>query len=615
MDRDTFQSDTLARAIRVLRVPRHKRRNRIMSGRYITRVPCIRFATRVACFAFVTLVGLLTTPSSAYAQFAINIGGLQADQGRAIAADDNGNTYVTGFFNATVDFDPGIGVVERTATTENVFIASYDMSGAFRYVVTFQGEGYGIAVDGNGNVFATGRFSGMIDVDPGPGEEILNSTDGRVFVVSYDPDGELRFGFAVGGNGPTIEWGSAITTDSAGNIYVTGIYSDADDFDPDGDNDPLPFNGISDVFVASYSNTGTYRYAFGFGGTSSDHSYGITTDDAGNTYVTGGYRGMVDFDPRASETVLTSNGSLDLYVASYAGAGELRYVIGAGGAFDDVGNGIAIDADGNSFVTGALRDSADFDPGIGELWLKSEGNEDMFLASYSSAGALRFAFRIGSPNPAQGTGVATDALGRVYITGFYRQETDFDPGDGVEMLPDGLNTFVASYYNDGRFRYAYNFPDTNTDSSDEGAGIAVDASGRTYVVGTFGGPNDFAPGPDVVEVSAVGSSDVFVTTFSASTTNVSPDDLKPSSLAVSAPWPNPSNGVAQFELVVGETQQIRAELFDVLGRSVAVVADRRFVAGQPSTISVPTSELPGGLYLIRVTGRNTMRMVQLVVAR
>ena len=126
--------------------------------------------------------------SDARAQLAFGVGSTSGDQGRSVAVDAAGNTYLTGFFNGTMDFDPDpVETFELTTPLgfEAAFVASYDEAGALRYAHSFKGEGYGIAVDNDGNVFVTGQIgTGGVDIDPGPDTVLLNWIEGKVFVVS-----------------------------------------------------------------------------------------------------------------------------------------------------------------------------------------------------------------------------------------------------------------------------------------------------------------------------------------------------------------------------------------------------------------------------------------------
>lgn len=163
-----------------------------------------------------------------------------------------------------------------------------------------------------------------------------------------------------------------------------------------------------DIFVASYSRTGELRWGFSLGiaafGAGLEAEGGVSgggglfrdlaVDEDGNVFVTGSFEGTVDFDPGINEVSLTGNGA-DLFLASYDKSGAFRFVFSVGDTSDDDrSNSIALDRDGNAYITGSFRGTADFDPGDGVHALASIGR-DAFVASYDGSGGLRYAFSLG----------------------------------------------------------------------------------------------------------------------------------------------------------------------------------------------------------------------------
>jgi hypothetical protein len=567
----------------------------------------------IAPLALITLMG-----PSARAQLALGFGSTADDQGRAVAVDAVGNTYITGYFNGTVDFDPGPGDFELTAgAVEAAFVASYDPAGALRYALSFGGMGYGIAVDDAGNVFVTGVIgSGGVDVDPGPDEVVLDWQEGKVFVVSYDPGGNLRFGFNVGGGITNIiEAGHAMALDGAGNVYITGVINEETDFIPGAGEEIVPINGITDSFLASYSNTGGFNFAIGIGGSFSDIGLGVAVDAVGNSYVTGTFRDTVDFDPGPEVDLWVSNGNREVYLASYSPSGAYRFALTFGGLFDDLGNAVAIDAAGNSFVTGAFRDQVDFDPGPSELILTSEGNEDFYLASYTDSGDLRFAFGLGNTNPMQGLGVAVDNQGFPYVTGFFTNVVDFDPGPDDHILGGGFDAYVASYTNSGDYRFVYNFPDIGLQSSDSGQGIEVDTMGRPHVVGVFGGTTDFDPGSGELLLTSNGSNDIFLTNNQLDPVGVESESSGLAVSTITSAFPNPAAGQMRLTLEVPEASHVNLAVYDVAGRLVSRLHSGFLPAGTRRDFMLAGDNLPSGLYFVRIADQRGARTEKLMIVR
>lgn len=124
-------------------------------------------------------------------------------------------------------------------------------------------------------------------------------------------------------------------------------------------------------------------FATGAGGTDYDYGHGIAVDPDGNSLVTGFFDSLATFDADGSnETTLESAGLQDIFVARYAPDGTLLWVRRAGGGSGDVGYGIAVDAPGNSLVTGDFEGAATFGAGeLNETTLESAGWTDIFWPS------------------------------------------------------------------------------------------------------------------------------------------------------------------------------------------------------------------------------------------
>ena len=123
--------------------------------------------------------------------------GSSFDVCQAIALDDGGNVYATGYFSATVDFDAGPGVYNLTSVAaEDIFISKTTPDGKlvwaksigdFRYQA-----GYAITLDAAKNIYITGIFFGTVDFDPGPGITNLSSAGNEdIFICKLDNNGNF----------------------------------------------------------------------------------------------------------------------------------------------------------------------------------------------------------------------------------------------------------------------------------------------------------------------------------------------------------------------------------------------------------------------------------------
>ena len=174
-------------------------------------------------------------------------------------------------------------------------------------------EGWGIAVDGSGNVHTTGNFQDTADFDPGPGTSNLTSNGSSdVFVSKLDSNGNFVWAKNMGGG---ADHGLGIEVDGSGNIHTTGIFNGTADFDPGPGSFNLTSNGGRDVFVSKLDSDGNFVWAKSIGGAFADQVSGIALDGSGNVHTTGFFGSTADLDPGLGTFNLTSNGSFDIFIS------------------------------------------------------------------------------------------------------------------------------------------------------------------------------------------------------------------------------------------------------------------------------------------------------------
>ncbi len=470
------------------------------------------------------MLGLLST-GPVYAQgFAFDIGSSDHDFVQSLKLDGNGDVLISGNFTGTVDFDPGVGTTNLTATgstpPNDFFLAKYTAAGALTWVLhpgtTTDAEGMSvIAIDGSNNIYGAGLFNGTADFDPGPGTANLTSSSLDIFVAKYNTSGDYQWAFKIGaGNFDDVR---GIAVDGAGNVFITGFFEGTVDFDPGaGTNNLISLGSEGDVYIAKYNTNGVFQWAFSLGINSaiSGIGTGLVTDGAGNVYATGRFNDTVDFDPGAGTTNLMSAGSNDIYLAKYSGAGALLWAFPLGDVSADMGHALDIDGAGNIYITGEFQGTADFDPGAGTTNLISAGSTDIFMAKYTGAGALVWAKNMGGTSGDEAFAVAVDASNNVHITGEFRDTADMDPGAGTaNIMSAGLDDiFVAKYDASGNHIWSFGVGGTRLEEGaaiDTGTAPPLVGGEDVFVGGHFSGTVDFDPGPSTLNLTALGGLTIY----------------------------------------------------------------------------------------------------------
>lgn len=391
--------------------------------------------------------------------WALAITGSGSVDAKAIT-DAGGNLLISGTYsNGDIDLDPGAGVFNLTTSYQQQYVAKYDAAGNFIWGKSTEGSGgfmyfSDIALDGFGNIYTAGAFSGPVDFDPGAGVFTLTSS------------------------GINDEY--VLKLDASGNFLWARRRPAASGY------------GIS--------------------------ANSLAVDAAGNAYTTGSFGGTVDFDPGPGTFFLSNTIWGDAYLTKLNASGNFVYAfVISNSAGTDIGEALVLDASGsNIYVTGLFEQTTDLDPGAPLLQFTANGQNDAFVTKYNSTtGALAWA-RVLTGNvieiPLQ---LTLDGNGNIYSAGYYFGQLDFDPGPGTYIINSdlSLNTYVSKLSSTGNFIWAGILYGTDINSPQE---IIADNCGSICLAGSFEGTMDLEPGPSVKNITSAGDKDVYFIKLSQS---------------------------------------------------------------------------------------------------
>lgn len=190
--------------------------------------------------------------------------------------------------------------------------------------------------------------------------------------------------------------------------------------------------------------------------------------------------------------------------AEAATAGEWARTLAT--ANREYGTAVAVDAEGASYVTGFFLGELPGDDG--QAPPASAGDSDVLLVKLAPAGEIAWARRIGGAGADEGRGVAVGPEGDIYLTGFFSETVDFDPGPGTSELTSAgsADVFVARFDSRGGLVWAKR---AGGRFGDVGNDLAVGAGGRVYVTGYFQGEVDLGPGEAERKLRSAGGLDAF----------------------------------------------------------------------------------------------------------
>jgi hypothetical protein len=373
----------------------------------------------------------------------------------------------------------------------------------FDFVNVFRGdaEASDMALDHSGNMYVVGGFTGQIDFEPGLDAAMLSdSGNSGAFISKSDSTGTILWAAAIGGTDSDTDYAlcTAVATDVEGNVYTTGHFEGTIDFDPGEETANL--TGSHDfrrsIFIHKLDSDGNFLWVKAIRTIQfDDYTPDIAVDALGNVYTTGLFRDTTDFDPGEGIFELTPTQSADIFVQKLNTDGDFVWAKSMGGTGLDGATAIAVDSSGNVYTTGHFGDDADFDPGP-ETAILDNNRLDVFVSKLDTDGNYEWAkaFKGRGYRSAISTAIAISQSQDVYTTGYFRDFTDFDPGDNsFELMPyDNEDIFVSRLDPDGNFVWAASMDlrDVNVTAlagrmGSRSMDISVDFAGDVYITGEY----------------------------------------------------------------------------------------------------------------------------------
>lgn len=309
----------------------------------------------------------------------------------------------------------------------------------------------------------------------GPGETGNGPDMGAVDMASMNPlppkPGATTAVVRVGG--ANNDGAYAVTTDTAGNVYITGQMLAPIDLG----GGLLATAGMSDFYVAKFDSSGKHLWSKGFGGTGNDGAFAIALDRGGNVWVGGSFYGSITL----GGNMLTSAGNGDLFLLSLGGVdGAYRAGYRYGGGGDEFLSAMAIDSAGGVIATGGFAGTTDYGGGT----LTSAGRTDGFILKVSASGVHQWSKRFGDYDDDTGGGVAVGPGDEVTLAATFIGSADVGGGKISAVTMMAADILVARFASDGTHVWSKG---TGARSDALLPSIAVDSNGNVLLAATYDG--------------------------------------------------------------------------------------------------------------------------------
>lgn len=475
---------------------------------------------RLIAYAYITLLGTAYSFSQGMTfDWAIDLDGPSSDIITGVAVDSAGNSYVSGYFVATVDFDPGPAVYNVTPTSsQNGYILKLDHDGNYLWVKTFDGTPsyfrY-VTLDDQNNIYLAGGFSGTLDLDPGvPVNNVTSSSMTDGLVIKLNQDGEFMWGKQFEGvSNNNVQQIKIINNE----LVVNGYYFESVDLDPGAGSAIVTRtnNGNYTYYLAKYNLSGDYLWSY----TNEITTENFTIDDydvdsSGNLYLSGSFKGGVDFDPSVASFVLSATNNNN-FILKLNSVGTFVWVKTFVGNSYCSPTSLVIDPWNDIYVCGMFQGIINLSFTSTPNNKTSAGSYDTYLVKMDSDANIKWVNCIGGSGWDAYDFIKLDKWGYPYIFGRYENAIDIDPTAIVETTPifGNQDLFVQKLHYSGFPIWTTFF---GTPNDDQSWNFLITENNSALIAGSYKGTIDFDPSPsDVFNLSSSGSYyDPFLTSWS-----------------------------------------------------------------------------------------------------
>ena len=501
-------------------------------------------------------------------EWLISSGGTHSDCGTAIGSDASGNIYLTGSFQGEAHF----GSEKRFSNGDtDIFLAKYHSNGQLiwikqagsNYVKRNTITEYPTALKiHKESIYLAGVFTGIADFN---GTKMTSRGKEDIFLAKYDLDGELNWVKRAGSTSQDLA--TDLTIDHEGNLYLTGFIQKTADFDQN----QITSSHQREFFISKYSENGEVLWVKNAESKAFSLGKSIGTDEEG-VLVAGEFSGNMTL---ASEAI-DANGYTDIFLAKYDFDGNPLWISQFGSDGIENLNDLAI-YDESIYLTGSYLNNS-----MSKEW-ESLGARDGFVSKLDIKGNLIWNRTIGGSGNDEASSLEITNH-EIIVSGKYGSEFEF--GEEIYLTNGFTDIFLLKMDKDGNNKdikvMGGNGQDFPTETHIFNNSILVTGQYRNTLTTT---------------TSAFGGSDMFLSSSSLMFNH------EHESKVTYIVYPNPTEN----EFSIRSEENFNAiELISKDGRRIEFKENL-----DTKEFKFELSELPAGIYYIRIDGSKIKKLVVL----
>ena len=272
--------------------------------------------------------------------------------------------------------------------------------------------GYSCTTDAIGNIYLAGLTNGTTAISTTGAHQTASGGLGDAFLVKFDSAGTRLWGTYFGGSAG--EYGKSTTTDTNGNVYLTGWTESTTSISTVGAHQTV-YGGSSDAFLVKFDASGTLIWGTYLGGTSYDYGYLCMAEASGKINLIGFTSSTVDIATTGAHQS-TFGGGWDAFLVKFDASGTRLWGTYYGGSSDEYGYSCMPDVSGNVYLSGKTKSSTGIASTVAHQTTNG-GGTDAFLVKFDASGTRLWGTYYGGTSDEDGRSCTIDATGNVYLAG------------------------------------------------------------------------------------------------------------------------------------------------------------------------------------------------------
>ncbi len=367
------------------------------------------FLSFFICVAF-------TSSAQNYRLWATYYGGAGQDAGYKISTDASGNVYMTGQTSSSTGISTPGSFQSVYGGGVDAYLVKFDGAGNRLWATYYGGPdadyGYGVKTDAAGNIYLTGYTESTSGIATPGAHQTVYGGNNDAFLVKFNSNGNRLWATYYGGI--FFEQGTNLATDASGNVYMAGYSSSSNDISSAGSHQATYGGGGVDAFIVKFNSSGVRQWGTFYGGTSEDAAFDIATDAAGNVVV-GGYTSSSNDIATAGGFQNSYAGLQDAFLVKFNSAGVRLWATYYGGVQLESCFGVATGPGNCIYISGMTQSTSGIASGGHQNTFG--GFSDAYLVKFDASGNRIWGTYYGDTGIEEGTNVAADAFGNVFLAG------------------------------------------------------------------------------------------------------------------------------------------------------------------------------------------------------